>query len=249
MKIIKVYDLPTRLFHWGFAFLFLAAFLIAQVFDEDSAWYPYHMMAGLVLVLMVVFRILWGFFGSRYARFSSFPLSPSQILTYFKSVFFSKTERHPGHNPASAWAALLMMGLTFGLGFTGYRMTQNGGSDFFEEAHELLAYAFLLVVVAHVAGVVLHTLRHRDGLPLSMVHGHKAAVGEASGIARSHVFVGFLFLALIGGFIFHLNQNYNPTSRTLTLWGKTLNLGESENEGNEDQGEQREEKETNEHDD
>ena len=65
MKKTKVYDLPTRLFHWLFAGLFLSAFLIAKVIDDDSPSYSYHMLLGVILGMIVFLRIIWGFVGSK----------------------------------------------------------------------------------------------------------------------------------------------------------------------------------------
>lgn len=246
MQNTKIYDVPTRLFHWLFAASFGMAFFIAKVFDDESSWYPYHMMLGLIIVLMVGFRILWGILGSRYARFSSFPLNLSDLIKYFKDLLFSKTERRPGANPASAWAALLMMGLALGLGLTGYQMTHGTKTEFFEEAHEFLANAFIFVVIAHIVGVVIHVLRHQDGLLSAMIHGNKESFDPSLGIQKPHAAVGFIFLACIGMFAFHLHQNYNPSLRTLKLFGTTFQMGESENEKN---GQQEHENQNEEDDD
>ena len=66
-----VYDLPMRVFHGIFAALFIVAFLIAKTVDDESAAFSYHMLAGFLLVFTVSLRIIWGFVGSKYSRFSS----------------------------------------------------------------------------------------------------------------------------------------------------------------------------------
>ncbi|NJL24690.1 MAG: hypothetical protein HC902_05655 [Calothrix sp. SM1_5_4] len=60
MDKAKVYDLPTRLFHWLFAGLFIAAFAIAKLADHESAWFPHHMLLGLILFVATMLRIIWG---------------------------------------------------------------------------------------------------------------------------------------------------------------------------------------------
>lgn len=256
MKNTRVYDLPTRLFHWIFAGGFLGAFFIAKTIDDDSPLYSYHMLLGLILALVVGLRIIWGLVGSRYARFTSFPLKPTELVHYFKQIVGSKTERALGHNPASSWAAIMMMGLSLGLALTGYLMTSGGNKEVLEEVHELLANTFILVVLAHVGGILLHTLKHRDGIALSMIHGKKALIeGEAgkeeSGIESSHRGIALLFLLIVGGFVFYLNQNYDPTSQKLTLLGSRLQLGEAEEEteSENDQAAEQNEREENENDD
>ncbi len=194
-----VYDLPTRLFHWTFASLFLGAFFIAKVFDDDSAAYPYHMMLGMTMAFVVVLRIVWGIFGSRYAKFSSFALHPSRLISYMKSIF-SGDERHLGHNPASSWAAIVMMLLALGSATTGFLMSQShDNKETFEDVHELFANGFIVVVIAHVAGIILHTLRHKEMIGLSMLHGRKNKIGQEDGIKQSHPIVALVFLFLLGG--------------------------------------------------
>lgn len=228
MKKTKVYDLPTRLFHWLFAGLFLSAFFIAKVIDDDSPSYSYHMLLGLILGMIVVLRIIWGFVGSKYARFSSFALKPNYLIHYFKQLMSGKTARTLGHNPASSWAALIMMALAIGLGLTGYLMTSGVNKEVFEDIHELLANTFIIVAIAHVAGVILHSVRHKDWIALSMISGKKQTIEGQHGIERSHPGVALLFLMLIGAFVFHLTRNYDAQSQMLHLLGSTLQLGEAE---------------------
>ena len=230
MKRIKTYDLPTRFFHWVFAISFIAAFLIAENVDDESVIFTYHMFLGLTMALAVLLRIIWGFVGSRYARFSSFDLKPSNLVEYGKSVLTSKSIRQMGHNPASSWAALAMMTFTLGLVTTGLLMSQDIYKDFFEEVHELLGKAFLITAIAHIAGVILHSIKHRDKIGLSMVLGTKEPVEGEPAIQKSHAGVAIAFLIAIGLFVFHLNQNYNPETGNLNIFGYSLHLGEHEHE-------------------
>lgn len=230
MKNTRVYDWPTRIIHWLFAASFLGAFFIAKSFDDESAYFPYHMLLGFILVMAVGLRFIWGFIGSKYARFSSFPLSPTKFIAYFKNLLSGKGERFLGHNPASSWAALLMMTLAIGLGATGYLMATGISKEFYEELHELFANLFLVTVIVHVAGIALHTLVHRDSISLSMIHGGKQPVNGTPGISTSRWGAGLLFLAIVGGFVFHLNKNYDPNHQTLNLLGTTLQLGETDDQ-------------------
>lgn len=227
MEKEKVYDLPTRVFHGVFAVLFLGAFGIAKLVDDESPLFSQHMILGTILFFVAVFRVFWGVVGTRYARFSSFPLSPVLLLTYFRDLLTTKGRRYFGHNPASAWATLVMIGLALGLGITGYLMS-TGSKEAFEDAHELLANAFVLVVIAHVAGVVLHALRHRDQIVLSMVHGRKATVEGAAPISRNRGLVAAGLAGIVAWLAFQLYGNYDPALSTTRLFGVTLRLGEAE---------------------
>lgn len=230
MKTQRAYDLPTRIFHWVFGLLFLGAFVIAKTNDDESARFPIHMLLGITLVFTVVLRIVWGLIGTQYAKFTGFSLKPRDLFQYGKNIFTGKTTRQLGHNPASSWAALTMMALTFALGTTGYLMTQGTNKDFIKEIHELLANAFLVVVALHIAGVVFHTLRHKDGIGFSMIHGKKLTVEGATEIPHNHVVAGVVFALLIGGFGFQLKKHYDPNTRAMNFFGKTIQLGEMENE-------------------
>ena len=227
MDKAKVYDLPTRLFHWLFAGLFIAAFAIAKLTDDESPWFSQHMLLGLILFVATTLRIIWGIIGSRYARFSSFPLNPLRLIEYFREILSTKGRMYFAHNPASAWAAVTMLGLALGLGITGYLMAA-GQKEAFEDMHELMANAFAFVAVGHVAGVVLHGLRHRDGIALSMINGKKDNEEGASPIASSHRWVAMGMMGIIGLFAFHIYKNYDATQATTSVFGIELQLGESE---------------------
>lgn len=227
MRTDLVYDLPTRLFHWIFAGLFTTAYVIAST-AEDSSLFPWHMLAGLTLGLAVLLRVLWGVIGTRHARFASFLLNPMALIRYLKGLVHGDQAPVAGHNPASSWVAVILMGLGLGLGATGFLMTRGGNPEPYEEIHELLANTFLIVVLLHIAGVVLHMLRHRDGFALSMVDGRKQQVDPAQGITGARPVAGLLFLVMLVAFAVHLGRNYDVSAQSLSVFGATLQLGESD---------------------
>lgn len=229
MEKAKAYDLPTRLFHWMFAGLFLSAFAIAKLTDDESRWFSQHMLLGLVLFFVTTLRVIWGFIGSRYARFSSLPLRPGSLIEYFKEVLSGKGKTYFGHNPASAWAAVTMIALAIGLGVTGYLMS-TGQKEQFEDIHELFANAFIFVVIGHIAGVLLHSFRHRDGIIFSMINGKKESAAGDTPISNSHRFVAMGMAGLVGLFAFHVYKNYDPTQSTTQVFGVQLKLGENESD-------------------
>lgn len=234
MRNQLVYDLPVRLFHWIFAGLFVGTFLIAKVVDDESAIFSYHMLAGLLMVFVVVLRIVWGFIGSRNARFSSFALKPRQLVAYVSGILTGDKSKWAGHNPASSWAALLMFAMALGLGVTGVLMA-SGGKKAFEDVHEVLANGFLVVVLLHVAGVILHGIRHQDGIALSMIDGGKKDVPNAAVITGSRPIIAAVFMVLVIGFASHLVRNFDSSTGTLKALGGTLTLGHLE-DGDDDDG-------------
>jgi len=221
-----VYDLPLRLFHWLFAFYFVFAFVIAKTVDSESLTYSYHMMAGLTLGFAVLLRLVWGFIGSRHSQFKNFELHPQKLIQYGLNVFKKNAPIFSGHNPASSWAALVMFTLTFGLVITGFLMTSTPDKEKFEDIHEIFANTFILVVIAHIAGIVIHTVKHKDLIGLSMLSGRKNKVADHESITKSYAWVGFIFIILIIGFNVYIGQNFNTETRKLNIFNTTLNLGE-----------------------
>lgn len=232
-----VYDLPTRIFHWLFALLFATAFFIGKTVDDDSPQFSYHMLAGMSLGFLIILRVFWGFWGTHHARFSGFNLDPQKLVEYFKSILSGEKKVWAGHNPASSWAAIIMMILGLSLGVTGYLMVESQSHKVWGEVHEILANAFILVVILHIAGVIFHTLRHKDKLPFSMFDGKKLGVQEHEQIASPRSGVGILLLALFLGFVINLNRNFDPATQKLNLFGTVLQLGENENDEGEGQKE------------
>lgn len=230
MRQQLVYDLPTRLFHWIFAGFFLTAFIIAKTVDDESLLFSYHSLAGLMLGFTVILRIIWGMVGTKHAKFRGFALKPSDLIKYMKGILSGDKTRWAGHNPASSWAAIVMMLLALGLGTTGYLMS-TGGKETFEDIHEILANTFMVVVVMHVAGVILHTIRHREAIGLSMLDGKKADVPTEDTISSSKSAIGLLFLGLVVSFGIHLYKNFDSNTGNLKLFGASLQISEIEGEG------------------
>lgn len=223
-----VYDLPTRVFHWAFAGLFLTGFLIAKLIDSESPWFNYHSLAGLTLGFLVLLRVVWGFTGTKHARFSGFALNPKDLVGYFKGILLNDKRRWAGHNPASSWAGLSMMCLALGLAITGYLMTSGAGKEDFEDLHELLANAFIIVVGFHILGIAVHTLRHREMIGLSMIDGKKVAISAEQTIPSARSATGVLMIALLVAFALYLNVNFNRQTGVLRFLGATLQLSDNE---------------------
>ena len=105
MKKIKVWDLPTRLFHWSFAAAFLSAFAASS-----REWFlDYHVLSGSIVLGLVAFRVVWGFSGNPNARFSSFVRGWGETKGFLSGLLRLSPARYPGHNPAVAWVILAML--------------------------------------------------------------------------------------------------------------------------------------------
>ncbi len=233
MNRILVWDFPTRLFHWLLAVTFTASLSIGLFVSDENPFFAVHGILGLVTGLLVLFRIIWGFWGSKYARFSSFLFSPLELYSYIRDALGGKTTRYAGHNPGSGYAAFVILFLLGGLVATGL-LSQR---EVFEEAHVFFAYAMLAVVSAHLAGVIVHTAKHKENITFSMVSGYKD--GDANeGIPAARPLAGAVFLLLTCYWIAGLFSNFDQQTRQtiVPLIGTNIQLVEAEDKIKERRG-------------
>ncbi len=228
MSKILVWDIPARLIHWGFAASLAAALGFAFLADDDSSFFQLHMIFGIVALFLLILRLVIGFAGSRYSRFSSYPVHPRELCNYMVSAFVARTKLYAGNNPGSAMAAIVMFLLVPALFFSGIK----SGNEAVEELHELFAWALLAVIAMHLAGLAWHTFRHRENISLAMITGKKTGQPE-NAISSGHPIWGTILLIGAGLWIAALFANYHPQAATVTLpgTGVTLRLGENESGG------------------
>jgi cytochrome b len=193
---ILVWDVPTRVFHWLLVMSFSGAFLTA----ESERYRDIHVMLGYTLLGLIAFRLVWGFFGTRYARFRSFLFKPSELVVYLSSLAKGKPAHYVGHNPAGSVAIWLLLALGISSGTAGVLLFQDIGGDWLEELHEVLSFSMLAVVAVHIGGVVLSSIMHRENLVRSMITGFKDANPD-EGINRSHAWLGVIMLVAVVTFL------------------------------------------------
>src|SRR3972149_3924196 len=168
-KRILVWDLPTRAFHWLLAVSFAGAFLTA----ESERYRDIHVTLGYTMLGLIAFRLVWGLVGTRYARFSSFPLGLRSVVRYFKSLLTRSPQHYPGPNPAGSGAICAMLAMARRAGATGYAAYHEIGGEWLAELHEGAAGAMLGLVLIHIGGVSLRSLIHRENLVGAMLSGYK----------------------------------------------------------------------------
>ncbi|WP_100657964.1 cytochrome b/b6 domain-containing protein [Alteromonas flava] len=230
MQKVRIYDLPTRLFHGLFALAFITAFGIANFVDDESNVFSFHMLAGLIMGFCIIWRIIWGVVGTRHARWSDFTFAPAKLKHYLAEAYTGRKHSFAGHNPASSWAAVLMILLGILMVTTGCLMILGLGGEIMEEAHELIANTFLLVVVLHIAGIVIHQLQYKDNMHHSMLHGYKRITMPAGSDVVQHKLAGSLFLTITLVFAAYLISNYTVETRTLTVFSQPFVLAEPDHE-------------------
>ena len=191
---ILVWDLPLRIFHWLLAASFVGAFLTA----ESERWRDVHVMLGYTMLALVAFRVVWGFIGTRHARFSGFTYGPSRVLAYLRSLTTRAPAHYTGHNPAGSWAIYALLACTFAAGATGLAVYNDTGGKWLEHLHEFVANTMLAIVAVHVMGVIGGSLLHRENLMRSMITGYKTGPA-ADAIGTPRRIVAALLLAVVVG--------------------------------------------------
>ena len=169
VKPIRVWDLPTRLFHWSLVASFAIAFLTA----ESEKLRDTHVVAGYTLAGLIVFRLLWGFVGGGYSRFSEFLPTPRKTIDYIKSLINGRPQHYVGHNPAGAVAIFLLLGFGIVAAASGWAAYEDIGGNFMEELHEGASNGMMAIVAIHIAGVIVSSWLHQENLVLAMITGWK----------------------------------------------------------------------------
>jgi len=165
---ILVWDIPTRIFHW----VLVLCFTVAYLTSESERWQLWHIVAGYTFGALLLFRLLWGVVGSRYARFGQFVRGPGQVLIYLRSLLSSKPDHYTGHNPAGALAIVGILGLGLLTVLTGWASFNDYG-DWIGELHEGIVNGLVLIIGIHIVGVLVSSLLHRENLVRAMVNGYK----------------------------------------------------------------------------
>jgi cytochrome b len=197
---VRVWDLPSRLFHWLLVALIGAQWLTA---NGDVSWMWLHQWGGYAILALVIWRLLWGFVGSPTARFANFLRGPRAVTTYARGLLH---EEHPviiGHNPLGGWSVVLMLlliALQAGTGlFSSDDILTEGplahlvGSDwvgFLTAVHHISFNLLLALVVLHIGAVFLHLFVGEDDLVTPMLTGRKRI--PATTVAPDRAFAGNL---------------------------------------------------------
>ncbi len=183
---IKVWDRAVRGFHW----LLVSCFFISYFTEDD--WMDYHRWAGYIAFGLLCFRIVWGFIGPRYARFSDFVHGPAHVFQYLQHVLSRKAARHLGHNPAGGAMIVALISCVLLVTLSGTALygadawegplawLMEGASDaniaLLKDIHEYLSHFTVALVVVHVLGVVWESVLHRENLVRAMITGKKRAL-------------------------------------------------------------------------
>jgi cytochrome b len=179
----KVWDLPVRLMHWGLVVAVLGAWLTREL---EGDWFAWHTRFGYAVLLIAATRIVWGFVGTRHARFGDFVRGPRAILRYLREGTGADGQRIVGHNPLGALMVLAMLAMLLAQALFGlfandealetgplYGYVSDDTSDLLTSLHERLFDVIAVAVAVHVAAALLYLWVKRENLILPMVTGRK----------------------------------------------------------------------------
>lgn len=183
---VAVWDLPVRAVHWSIVLLLIGLIVTGRLGNE---WLLWHMRFGQTMLALVVFRVIWGFVGSRNARFSAFLYRPSAVVRYARSLFGTH-EVHATHNPLGGWMVVLLLAAllaqaTMGL-FTNDDILWGGPfsekvtkatSDAISAYHRRFWWVVVALSLLHIGAVLAYLMLLKDNLIVPMVTGYKDLPG------------------------------------------------------------------------
>ncbi len=227
MRKILIWDVPTRLFHWLLVFAVLALVISGKL---GGGWINWHGRIGLAVLGLLVFRLLWGFFGSSYARFWSFFPTPKKVSAYLRGEW-----RGHGHNPLGAFSVFALLGVLLvqvltglvandDIAFTGplYDLVGRDLSNLATRWHHWSVNVLLALVGLHVAAILFYAHVKKDNLVKPMLlgwkeseHGESARGGGALAVLLAVAVAG---LVVYGGSGLWLPEPPPPAAVETPSW-------------------------------
>lgn len=208
MQTTRVWDLPTRLFHWALAVCFVALVVTGQ-----TGAFDWHFRLGYSVLTLLLFRLVWGVVGGHWSRFSSFVYRPSTIVRYLRGEV--QALHNVGHNPLGFLSVLALLGFSLLQVFTGLfsddEIASSGPLTKFvsgkwvslaSEYHADIGKVILIVLVLlHIAAIVFYKFKKGLNLVAPMLHGDKTLaepVPASRDDAVSRILALVIFLVCAG---------------------------------------------------
>jgi cytochrome b len=211
-RTVRVWDLPTRLFHWMLVLAVISLVITGQIGGQAMVW---HFRLGYLAGSLLIFRLVWGLIGGYYSRFLSFIYSPASVFNYLKGR--ASPAHLVGHNPLGAFSVFAMLGLLLLQVCTGLvsddeiafagplsRFVSGQWVSLATTYHKAFGKVFIIVLVlVHVAAIVFYYVKKKENLVAPMVCGDKevtADVPHSSDGLSSRVLAFVVFVAAAGLF-------------------------------------------------
>jgi cytochrome b len=215
MATVKVWDLPTRLFHWSLVTVFAFQYITVELLDDAM---QLHFYGGYVALGIILFRIIWGFVGTYHARFSHFIYSPNEAFSYLKESAKGNAQTYLGHNPLGGYSVLAILAVmltqaTSGLFMTDdifldgpyYGVFSDSIDDIMNFLHHNAITLMYALIALHLAAIIWYSVKKKQKLVPAMLHGNKpsdtnSAQASKGGLQSASVatpWIRFMFVVLI----------------------------------------------------
>lgn len=223
-----VWDLPSRLFHWLLVLACAGSYITNRIGVEA---FGLHVWCGCIVLVLVAFRIAWGFAGTRHARFANFVVGPVRTFGYLRAMLRGRPPAVVGHNPLGAWMVLLLLAALATQALTGlagndglfnfgplYALVGKAQSRALTHVHKTLFWWIAGAAALHVLAVLLHRLLWRESLVLPMFTGRKPAalVPESEAIGGSRTWLALTIVLALAGLLALILLNVPARTASIT---------------------------------
>jgi cytochrome b len=204
---VRVWDLPTRLFHWALVLLIGFSWLSAQ-----CNWMGRHLLSGYAILALLLFRLAWGFIGSETARFGQFLASPFAALRHLAHLPRREPDHQVGHNAAGGWMVLLMLLLLAvqvgtGLFSNDDALTEGplagavdkSTSDWLSHIHRVNFTLIEIALAGHVLAVLTYAVLKRHDLVRPMLTGRKRLPADLPRPRMASLWLALLVIVAAAG--------------------------------------------------
>ena len=211
-----VWDLPLRIFHWSIAMAFFGLWYTS---DQDRGLIEYHLILGYIVLGLVVFRLIWGIVGTKYAKFKNFNFSLTELKHYLKGQTPNNSQQSVGHNPAGSFVVCVLLAVLLLQAVSGLFINDDvfssgpyyGSLSGFAESimkylHHSIFDWILYLSVLHIIAVFYYLLVKKQNLIKAMITGKKSDKHMSSNdsIGHSKLWLALIIAILVTGFVYWL---------------------------------------------
>ena len=212
---MRVWDLPTRLFHWLVVLLVAVSYVSVSLADRGPVWMQVHLFSGYTMATLILFRLIWGVVGSETARFGQFVRSPVAGLRHLRDFRRRTPDDQVGHNEAGGWMVLALLALLAAQVLTGlFSNTDGNGVDgplshlipartgiALWTVHAVLFKVLLAFIALHVVAIVLYAAVKGHRLLWPMITGKKRLPAATRAPRMASLAVAVIVLAVAAAVI------------------------------------------------
>jgi len=202
---VKVWDIPSRIAHWALALSILGNYGTAEYGWFSMQW---HFYFGYAAITLVLFRVLWGFFGSEHARFRNFVRGPGAVWRNLRALVNKNSVETTGHSALGGWAVIVLLAATFAQGISGLFKTDDiewfgplseiASGDLVEQMswfHSNFEGVLLIIIGIHIVAALLYLVIKKQNLIGPMISGVKHSI-QAEDAKQKPIWLALLLLAI-----------------------------------------------------